>query len=129
VRSTPGVAEVAISVGVGRRVAPGVTVVGDGVTPGTRGVGEPGAIKGVCVGVTPGRIVAVGEAPGRAVGATPVGVLVAPGAVVGTGVAVATGMGVAVAAAIGVKVGVGVADGGTKVAVGVARMVGVTVRA
>lgn len=122
-RATPGVADGPISVDVGRRVAPGVTVVGDGVTPGTRGVGEPGASKGVHVGVTPGRMVAVGEAPGGAVGATIVGVLVAPGAVV------AVGTGVAVAAGIGVELGVGVADGGTRVAVGVARMVGVDVGA
>jgi len=135
VRSTPGVAEGTVGVGTGE-VTPGVIVDGDGdgVTD-TRGVGDPGVMTGVLVGVTPGRIVAVGEAPGGAVGATIVGVRVAPGAAVavGIGVAVAAGVavatGVAVAAGIGVAVGAGVADGGTRVAVGVARMVGVAVGA
>ena len=124
VRPTPGVAGGTVNVGTGE-VIPGVMGKGDDVTD-TRGVGDPGVMASVRVGVTPGRIVAVGEAPGGAVGATTVGVLVAPGAGVG-GIGVAVGTGVAVAAGIGVKVDVGVADGGTRVAVGVARMVGVAV--
>ncbi len=122
-RSTPGVAGGTVSVGMGGRVAPGVTAAGDGVTTVAWGVVDPVAGNAVRVGVTPGRVVAVGEAPGGAVGATTVGVLVAPGAVVavGTGVEVAIGM--------GVEVGVGVADGGTRVSVGVARVAGVAVGA
>lgn len=123
VRPTPGVTGGTVGVSTGERLAPGVTVASDGVPAVARGVGDPGVMASVRVGVTPWRVVAVGEAPGGAVGATIVRVLVAPGAVV------AVGIGVAVAAGIGVEVNVGVADGGTSVAVGVARMVGVAVGA
>jgi hypothetical protein len=121
VRSAPGVVGGTVSVGMGGRVAPGVTAAGNGVITVAWGVVDPVAGNAVRVGVTPGGIVAVGEAPGTAVDATTVGVLVAPGAVVavGTGVEVAIGM--------GVEVGVGVADGDSRVSVGVARVVGVAV--
>jgi len=128
VRPTPGVAGGTVGVSTGERLAPGVTVASDGVPAVARGVGDPGVMASVRVGVTPWAVVAVGEAPGGAVGATIVRVLVAPGAVVG-GIGVAVATGVAVAAGIGVEVDVGVADGGTSVAVGVARMVGVAVGA